>query len=139
MTSGALRSDRRVRSLDRAASRRVYWEGKAVALVAEEVRKEQVPEFPYRVASPEFFFLLQRIDRLDEKFTGLFTTLDAKLAGEIAAVRQEVREVRQEIREEFRDLREEVRGTQRSWRILEWTAIIGFLSILAAILLSRTL
>jgi len=118
-----------------------------VALVAEEAKREQqAPEFPYRVASPEFFFLLQRIDRLDEKFTGLFAALDAKLAGEIAAVRQEVREVRQEIREEFkdlreefRDLREEVKGTQRSWRILEWTAVIGFLSILAAILLSRAL
>ncbi|WP_041458783.1 hypothetical protein [Ammonifex degensii] len=48
----------------------------------EEAKREpRAEEFPYRVASPEFFFLLQRIDRLDEK-----------LSAEISAVRQEIRQ-----------------------------------------------
>ncbi|MGB9846437.1 MAG: hypothetical protein ACPLRH_02915 [Desulfotomaculales bacterium] len=40
-----------------------------MAVMSEETKKEPVTEFPYRIASPEFFFLLQRIDRLDEKLT----------------------------------------------------------------------
>ncbi len=48
---------------------------------------------PRNLASPEFFFLLQRIDRLDEKLTGeikfldnKITALDNKLTGEIKAL-----------------------------------------------------
>ena len=105
-----------------------------MAFVAEEVRKEQVPEFPYRAASPEFFFLLQRIDRLDEKFSGLFATLDAKLTGQIGSLRQEMREelaaLRREIREEIAGLRQDARGGERSTKNL----ILGAFGVVLAAL-----
>ncbi|MGQ9532476.1 MAG: hypothetical protein ACUVTQ_06690 [Desulfotomaculales bacterium] len=95
--------------------------------MAEEVKKEQqVPEFPYRVASPEFFFLLQRIDRLDEKFSGHFAALEAKFTGEIAALRQEMRE-------EIAAVRRETSGT----RTLIWTTfglMLGALALVGAVL-----
>jgi len=70
--------------------------------MSEEARREPAQEFPYRVASPEFFFLLQRIDRLDEKLTA-----------EIAAVRQEIRTTEMALRGEIAALRKEVSGTLR--------------------------
>jgi len=39
-----------------------------------------------RFASDEFFFLVQRIDRLDEKLTARVDAVDAKLVGRIDAV-----------------------------------------------------
>ena len=44
----------------------------------EEAKKETV-EFPYRVASPEFFFLLQRIDRLDEKLSARIDQVNIRI------------------------------------------------------------
>ena len=46
--------------------------------MSEEAKKETV-EFPYRVASPEFFFLLQRIDQLDEKLSARIDQVEGKL------------------------------------------------------------
>ncbi|HAG08805.1 MAG TPA: hypothetical protein DCK87_04475 [Desulfotomaculum sp.] len=46
--------------------------------MSEEAKKEAT-EFPYRVASPEFFFLLQRIDRLDEKLSARIDQVDARI------------------------------------------------------------
>ena len=46
--------------------------------MSEEAKKE-TGEFPYRVASPEFFFLLQRIDRLDEKLSARIDQVEGKL------------------------------------------------------------
>lgn len=40
-------------------------------------------EPPRGLASPEFFFLLQRIDRLDERVNARIDQLDEKLSGEI--------------------------------------------------------
>jgi hypothetical protein len=54
--------------------------------VSEETKKETVTEFPYRVASPEFFFLLQRIDRLDEKLSAKIDQVDEKLSARIDQV-----------------------------------------------------
>ncbi|MEW5761871.1 MAG: hypothetical protein AB1776_01560 [Bacillota bacterium] len=62
--------------------------GKKVATVPEEVVRETAAagEPPRGLIAPEFFFLLQRIDRLDEKFTGAIKALDEKLSGEIKAL-----------------------------------------------------
>lgn len=57
-----------------------------VSIMSEEAKKENVTEFPYRVASPEFFFLLQRIDRLDEKLTDRIDEVDKKLSAKIDEV-----------------------------------------------------
>ncbi|HHY94782.1 MAG TPA: hypothetical protein GX513_07200, partial [Firmicutes bacterium] len=38
------------------------------------------------LASPEFFFLLQRVDRLDEKLTSEIKAGDERLAAEIRAL-----------------------------------------------------
>jgi tetrahydromethanopterin S-methyltransferase subunit G len=46
--------------------------------MSEEAKKETV-EFPYRVASPEFFFLLQRIDRLDEKLSARIDQVNTRI------------------------------------------------------------
>ena len=53
--------------------------------MSEEAKKETV-EFPYRVASPEFFFLLQRIDRLDEKLSARIDQVNEKLTKRIDQV-----------------------------------------------------
>ena len=53
--------------------------------MSEEAKKETV-EFPYRVASPEFFFLLQRIDRLDEKLSARIDQVETKLSARIDQV-----------------------------------------------------
>ena len=58
-----------------------------MAVMAEEAR-ENISDFPYRVASPEFFFLLQRIDRLDEKLSGEIKALDSKLSDKIEKLEQ---------------------------------------------------
>jgi len=52
-----------------------------VSAVPEEVLKEVAAtnEPPNRLASSEFFFLLQRIDRLDEKLSGRIDRLDEKI------------------------------------------------------------
>ena len=47
------------------------------------VTDERIPGGPHGLASQEFFFLLQRIDRLDEKLSGEIKRLDEKLSGEI--------------------------------------------------------
>lgn len=60
-----------------------------MSAVAEETVKEiaATNEPPRGLASPEFFFLLQRIDRLDEKLSGEIKgeigRIDQKFTGEI--------------------------------------------------------
>lgn len=56
--------------------------------VPEEVAKEiaAANEPPSRLASPEFFFLLQRIDRLDEKLSARIDALDEKFSREIKEI-----------------------------------------------------
>ena len=49
-----------------------------MGIMGEEAKKEAT-EFPYRVASPEFFFLLQRIDRLDEKLSARIDQVDTRI------------------------------------------------------------
>ncbi|OIQ07580.1 hypothetical protein [Neomoorella thermoacetica] len=53
--------------------------------MSEEALKEiaATNEPPNRLASPEFFFLLQRIDRLDEKLSREIKEVDLKLSARI--------------------------------------------------------
>jgi len=68
-----------------------------VTVVAEEAKESNVSEFPNRLASPEFFYLLQRIDGIGEKLTGEIKAVDGrvkaveeKLTGEIKAVEEKL-------------------------------------------------
>lgn len=83
--------------------------------MAEEVKKEEFPRVsPWDV-------LIWRLDSL-EKY----------IQREVGDIRREIAELRQE-------LREEVRGTRRSFQILEWTAVLGFLAVIATILAAKFL
>jgi len=55
---------------------------------------EQPPgnEPPRHLVSQEFFFLLQRIDRLDEKFTERIDRVESKLTGRIDHVEEKLSE-----------------------------------------------
>ncbi|MQL52367.1 hypothetical protein GFC01_08835 [Desulfofundulus thermobenzoicus] len=57
---------------------------------------EQPPgnEPPRHLVSQEFFFLLQRIDRLDEKFTERIDRLRTELRQEMGDVKQEISSLR---------------------------------------------
>jgi len=65
-----------------------------VQAVPEEVAREAAAtgDQPPRMVSPEFFFLLQRIDRLDERLTGEIKALAEKLTGETSGLDQHMRE-----------------------------------------------
>lgn len=83
--------------------------------MAEEVKKEEFPRVsPWDV-------LIWRLDSL-EKY----------IQREVGDIRREIAELRQE-------LREEVRATRRSFQILEWTAVLGFLAVIATILAAKFL
>jgi|GEM_PF-1432005 tetrahydromethanopterin S-methyltransferase subunit G len=80
-----------------------------VSKMSEEAKKDTVTEFPYRVASPEFFFLLQRIDRLDEKLTARIDEVDKKLTARIDEVDKKltarIDQVQESLRQEFRAIK----------------------------------
>jgi tetrahydromethanopterin S-methyltransferase subunit G len=80
-----------------------------VSTMSEEAKKDTVTEFPYRVASPEFFFLLQRIDRLDEKLTARIDEVDKKLTARIDEVDKKltarIDQVQESLRQEFRAIK----------------------------------
>ncbi len=60
----------------------------------EEIARETAAgseQPPRGLASPEFFFLLQRIDRLDEKLSARIDHLEEKLDREVKALSGEIR------------------------------------------------
>ena len=72
-----------------------------MAMPEEAIREmaatsEQPPgnEPPRHLVSQEFFFLLQRIDRLDEKFTERIDRLRTELRQEMGDVKQEISSLR---------------------------------------------
>lgn len=80
-----------------------------------------------RFASDEFFFLLQRVDRLDEKLTGRIDALDAKLTARIDAVDSKLTARIDEVRRELDGL--------RTWAVgLLFTMVAGFAGVIAALL-----
>jgi hypothetical protein len=99
--------------------------------VAEEARKEGPQEFPYRVASPEFFFLLQRIDRLDEKLTAEIASLRQELKATEAGLRQEIKAAEAGLRSEVAAVWNSLGGT------LRWVTglVLAALALAAAVAL----
>ncbi|MGI9951303.1 hypothetical protein V3F56_02985 [Moorellaceae bacterium AZ2] len=63
-----------------------------MSAVPEEALKEiaATNEPPNRLASPEFFFLLQRIDRLDEKLSARIDRVDEKLSSRINRLEEKI-------------------------------------------------
>jgi len=104
-----------------------------VSAVPEEALKETAAtsEPPNRLASPEFFFLLQRIDRLDEKLSREIKEVDLKLTARIdnldEKLSREIKEV--EVRLDAK------LDTLRFWTIgAVITLIAGFAGVIIALL-----
>ena len=67
-----------------------------MSAVPEEALKEvaAASEPPNRLVSSEFFFLLQRIDRLDEKLSREIKEVDLKLSGRIDNLDEKLENIR---------------------------------------------
>lgn len=66
-------------------------------------------------------------------------SLEKYVQREISDLRREMGDLRQEIAELRREVREEMKGTRQSYVILEWTAILGFVTIIVTILATKFL
>ncbi|ACX51841.1 hypothetical protein Adeg_0694 [Ammonifex degensii KC4] len=90
-----------------------------MSTVTEEARREEIPRLnPWDV-------IAWKLDSL-EKY----------VQREIESVRREIESVRREVgdvRRDIAELRQEVKEMRRSFSILEWTAILGFLAVIATI------
>ncbi|BCV20408.1 hypothetical protein [Moorella sp. Hama-1] len=84
-------------------------------IAVEETKKETASagEPPHRLVSEEFFFLLNRIDRLDEKMSAGFS----------------------EVRKELTDVRKEIVGVHRWSFGLLVTMLVGFASVIVTLAL----
>lgn len=126
--------------------------------MVEEVRRETATsgESPRGLISPEFFFLLQRIDRLDEKFTGEINKLDEKLnrldeklsreiKGEINKLDEKLNKVDEklsgEIKGEIRRLEDKFDKKMdglKFWAISSIiTVIVGFVGTIITVILTK--
>lgn len=93
--------------------------------MAEEVKRQEFPGVSL------WDVLIWKLDSL-EKY----------VQREIGDLRREIGDLRRELgdlRQEMGDLRREVHETRRSFTVLELTAIIGFLAVVASILAARFL
>jgi len=90
----------------------------------EETKKETV-QFP---SVNPWDVLIWKLDSL-EKY----------IQREVGDLRREIGDVRREIAELRQEVRDEIRGTRRSFTILEWTAVLGFAAIVAAIIIAKFL
>lgn len=101
----------------------------------EETKKETV-QFPSVNPWDVLIWKLDSLEKYIQREVG-------DLRREIGDVRREIAELRQEVRDEIAELRQEVRneirGTRRSFTILEWTAVLGFAAIVAAIMIAKFL
>lgn len=91
-----------------------------------------------RFASDEFFFLLQRIDRLDEKLTARIDAVDARLMGRIDAVEAKltarIDAVDAKLTARVDEVRRDLDGL-RTWAIgLLFTMLAGFAGVIVALL-----
>jgi len=114
--------------------------------MAEEARKEQTEQTDLpRVASSEFFFLLQRLDRLDEKLSREIAKLDEKLSREIARLDEkfsrEIARLDEKFSREIADLRQEMNNNVNGLHVkidnsARWVKgfIVGALGLMIAIL-----
>ncbi|MGB9662834.1 MAG: hypothetical protein ACPL5F_12625 [Moorellaceae bacterium] len=104
-----------------------------MSAVPEEALKEAAAtsEPPNRLASPEFFFLLQRVDRLDEKLSREIKDVDLKLSARIDTLDEKLsREIKEvEVRLDAK------LDTLRFWTIgAVITLIAGFAGVIIALL-----
>ncbi|MEW6725505.1 MAG: hypothetical protein AB1327_00880 [Bacillota bacterium] len=117
-----------------------------MSAVPEEVMREvaATSEPPRGLASQEFFFLLQRIDRVDEKLSARIDQLDEKLTGEIKAVESKlgarVDRVEEKLSGEIGEIRAETRRLDqkldnlRFWAVGTMVAIVvGFAGTIVAL------
>ncbi len=82
---------------------------------------------PRGLASPEFFFLLQRIDRLDEKLSGEIRALDEKLSGEMKTQEARLNERIDRLDDKLSNL--------KLWMVgMLVTVIVGFGGVIVALL-----
>lgn len=79
----------------------------------------------------------EQIENLRQELKGDIEGVRQELKQEITTVKQETAAIRQELKQEISDLAQDVRETRRSLTILEWTAVIGFLAIIATILAGK--
>jgi len=111
-----------------------------VSAMPEESLREiaAANEPPRTLASPEFFFLLQRIDRLDEKLTKEIRDGDQKSEERINAVEQRLTRRIDAIDEKLSnriDKLDEKLGNLRFWAIgAVITIAVGFIGTIAALL-----
>jgi len=95
-----------------------------LVLTVEEAKKETV-QFP---SVNPWDVLIWKLDSL-EKY----------IQREVGDLRREIGDVRREVAELRQEVRDEIKGTRRSFSILEWTAVLGFVAIIAAILVAKFL
>ncbi|KYH30722.1 hypothetical protein [Neomoorella mulderi] len=91
-------------------------------IAVEETKKETATtgDHPHRLVSEEFFFLLNRIDRLDEKMSLKFED-----------IRKEITDVRKEVN----DVRKEIGGISRWAFGLLATMLVGFAGVIVTLAL----
>jgi DNA repair exonuclease SbcCD ATPase subunit len=121
-----------------------------VSAVPEEALKETAAtsEPPNRLASPEFFFLLQRIDRLDEKLSREIKEVDLKLSARIDSLDEKLYSLDQKLSSRIDRVEEKIDRVQdrldrlqdRVDSIKFWaigaviTLIVGFAGIILTLL-----
>lgn len=96
-----------------------------MSAMPEEALKEiaATNEPPSRLASSEFFFLLQRIDRLDEKLSTRIDRVDEKLSGRINRLEEKIDRVQDRL------------DTVKLWAIgAVITLIAGFAGVIITLL-----
>lgn len=89
---------------------------------------EKKPENVIPLTSPEFLFLLERIDRIEERIRNTENVLRQEIKQEIAGVKNEIAGVKEE-------LKREITGT----RSLIWTTMglmLGALALTATVVVS---
>lgn len=91
-------------------------------IAVEETQKETASagDPPHRLVTDEFFFLLNRIDRLDEKMSLKFEDM-----------RKEITDVRKEVN----DVRKEIGGISRWAFGLLVTMLVGFAGVIVTLAL----
>jgi len=94
-----------------------------------------------RLVSEEFFFLLQRIDRLDEKIALQIGELRAEMRGEVSALRSEMSSLRGEmnaalsgIRRELAEMQRSLAGMMRSANALTWACLGVMAGVLGVVI-----
>ncbi len=90
------------------------------------------------LTTPEFMYLLQRVDRLDEKFTSRIDSLDVKFTGRIENLSDRIDRLDEKFTNKIDGLRQEVKQDTSSIKTLIW-ATFGLMVATIAIALTVTI